>query len=355
MTALALVHEQPWWEKPSSRPHIDAVVRRTVQRGCEVAYRAQDHPDYHSVVEEFERLEGLEELELQPNVTAEVIAALKGWELFKKRVRDSFLHHREAVALHSSYVAALAARNGLRLWRGRTLVAMWLVRLRLTAFTSEVGESLRPLVQPWKVKLAYVVSWTYVILDVLIRTADEMSLRGHSWRAVRTLLFFSTFHSIATMLLPAYCIHTAVHQAQLAVAHFSARAAWLQRSELLRVWTPTALGLLLIPLMPLLDEPMEHLLESGFGFLWPLPRALSSVDGLTDYHAATLAEEVASLQAAKRMQALEHDAFAQPRDGSLEEPPKFLSKHVEAPELERATGLGEPEYQYVPPGILGSA
>jgi len=34
---------------------------------------------------------------------------------------------------------------------------------------------------------------------------------------------------------------------------------------------PTVVGLLTIPLLPLLDKPMEHALEYAFGRVWPLP------------------------------------------------------------------------------------
>ena len=46
-----------------------------------------------------------------------------------------------------------------------------------------------------------------VSLDVALRTGDEIAIRGRTWRVLRTLLFFSVFHSVATMLLPAVLIH----------------------------------------------------------------------------------------------------------------------------------------------------
>lgn len=36
----------------------------------------------------------------------------------------------------------------------------------MSAYTSEMGEALRPLTKPWVVRGAYAVSWTYIIVDV---------------------------------------------------------------------------------------------------------------------------------------------------------------------------------------------
>ena len=142
-----------------------------------------------------------------------------------KRVKKSLIRHASSAAEHSSYVAAVAARSGKQLWHSRNVAAAFLVRFRLIAFTSEFGESFRPLMALWKVNLAYAVSWTYVILDVLLRAADELALRGRTLRVVRTFLFFSIFHSIATMLIPAVVIHSSVHQVDHVLAKLLPMAA----------------------------------------------------------------------------------------------------------------------------------
>ena len=111
------------------------------------------------------------------------------------------------------------------MWAGRGVLAQLLLRFRLAAFTSEVGESFRPLVALWKVRAAYAISWSYVSIDVILRTCDELALRGRTWRVLRTLVFFSAFHTIATMLLPAFLIHAAVHHSARALHHLSARLA----------------------------------------------------------------------------------------------------------------------------------
>ena len=62
-----------------------------------------------------------------------------------KRTKKAFKKHMNEIAVHSEYVAAIATRNGQRMWAGRSVVSELLVTFRLTAFTSEVGESFRPL------------------------------------------------------------------------------------------------------------------------------------------------------------------------------------------------------------------
>ena len=137
---------------------------------------------------------------------------LSGLQRVRREINWAWDHHWGQITLHSAYVAAVSRRTGQRLWAGRSVVAALLVKFRLTAFTSEVGESLRPLVAAGYVSAAYAVSWLYVSLDVVLRAGDEYAFRGRTWRVVRTLLFFGIFHSVATMLLPAMIIHAAVHR-----------------------------------------------------------------------------------------------------------------------------------------------
>lgn len=39
-----------------------------------------------------------------------------------------------------------------------------------------------------------------------------------------------------------------------------------------QLWAPTLAGLSLIPLFPVLDLPAEHLIESAFDRVWPVPK-----------------------------------------------------------------------------------
>ena len=336
-----------------------------------------------------------------------------------KRVKKSLIRHASSAAEHSSYVAAVAARSGKQLWHSRNVAAAFLVRFRLIAFTSEFGESFRPLMALWKVNLAYAVSWTYVILDVLLRAADDLALRGRTLRVVRTFLFFSIFHSIATMLIPAVVIHSSVHQVDhvlakllpMAAASTAASAApntaeeqslWssvaaaaagfapasepataaaiaamtasaaaaadtaavggaaastqvptlllgLRLRTALRTWLPSLVGLVLIPLMPLLDEPAEHLLEHAFQRLWPLLPRKRVADSakqpalLTDYElAASLEDGGGGFDGVTRGLSSSSSSGASAVAAHHYDPAPH-HEHEE-PELQRATGKGEPSY-----------
>ena len=78
---------------------------------------------------------------------------------------------------------------------------------RLIAYTSDVGESFRPVVPRSIVRLAYGVTWAYVGVDVAYNTAEE-HLRGSSPITVlRTAVHAATFQSIASVLVPSVVIH----------------------------------------------------------------------------------------------------------------------------------------------------
>ena len=129
-----------------------------------------------------------------------------------------------------------------------------------------MGESLRPIVSRWAVILAYAVSWAYVTVDVFARTMVELtSGRKPASHALRVMTFFSLFHSVVTMLIPAALIHSVVHHSQHVLQH----AASLM-PRLLSLWAPTAIGIAVIPLLPIFDAPMEKVLDHGFDLVWPV-------------------------------------------------------------------------------------
>ena len=216
--------------KPGLQPRLNVTAKQLERGGALAAAKPTPQP--------------------RTNVTAEAEADLAAFLAFRARVARLF-----------EYKAALLRRNYARLaehlqsvttydfiHEARDLVRRWMPRLRITsftrllllilllvrrakphkhtrllrqlrqvhftAFTSEVGESMRPLMAPWKVTLCYVISRTYVALDILLHTANELWVRGLTWRVLRALIFISTFHALATMMVPAYLVHAAVHLTQ---------------------------------------------------------------------------------------------------------------------------------------------
>ena len=177
---------------------------------------------------------------------------------------------------HAHLVAARRAAKELikrpRLFGVSTrAITALLARYRLTAFVSEVGESIRPLrgVLTWHVNLFYLVSWLYVITDTMVNAVDEAYVQGRRRQVARVVLFMGLFHSIATMLIPAVAIHEAVHLAMLLLKRAAA-------SPSVQLWVPTMVGLSLIPALPIVDEPLHHALKRLFDRLWPEAQAATA-------------------------------------------------------------------------------
>ena len=82
---------------------------------------------------------------------------------------------------------------------------------RYLAFTSDVGEAVRPVVPPAIVNASYAISFAYVGFDVAMHTAREID---HGGNGTRTVVERSLFQGLASLLLPAVTIHTVVGLAQ---------------------------------------------------------------------------------------------------------------------------------------------
>ncbi|KAK9324002.1 mitochondrial 18 KDa protein-domain-containing protein [Lipomyces orientalis] len=143
---------------------------------------------------------------------------------------------------------------------------------RYVAYTSDIGESFRPVVRPAVVTAAYGISWCYVLGDVAYegykahlreREFLEAKARGENlagkekpnWQL--TVLQRGIFQSIASMGLPAFTIHSTVK--------YSGKAMKNVKNATLRSWGPVGLGLAVVPALPyLFDEPVEEAVEWVF-------------------------------------------------------------------------------------------
>lgn len=140
--------------------------------------------------------------------------------------------------------------------------------MRYLAYTSDFGEAFRPIAHRYVVKASYGISWAYVVGDVGYE-AYNMSY-GHG--ITGTDLYVTTakravFQSIASMALPAFTIHTAVHQSK----KLFAKMGRFQK------WGPSAVGLSIVPFLPLYDHPVETVVDKLFGlFYTPQHPALAS-------------------------------------------------------------------------------
>ncbi|KAJ5156783.1 hypothetical protein N7492_009586 [Penicillium capsulatum] len=185
---------------------------------------------------------------------------------------------------------------------------------RYVAYTSDIGESFRPVAHPWLVRSAYGVSWAYLIGDVshegykaylrnrralappgeAYKDASEIPrdqvIRGMAtgnlsgpltgagkdgvhkesltpWPTTEISLAEdyrmvmakrAVFQSIASMGLPAFTIHS--------VVRYSGRMVRGAKNTFLRTWVPIGLGLTVVPFLPyIFDHPVEEAVDWCFG------------------------------------------------------------------------------------------
>ena len=168
---------------------------------------------------------------------------------------------------------------------------------RYVAYTSDIGESFRPVASPNLVRAAYGVSWAYLVGDVahegykaycsnqrtlypeLPREATQkhyndaktdMSSTGTDSALLPTrgtvapiddyrtvMAQRALFQGIASMGLPALTIHS--------IVRYSSKAMKDVKNVRLRTWGPIGLGLAAVPALPFLfDQPVEKGVEWVF-------------------------------------------------------------------------------------------
>jgi fission process protein 1 len=127
---------------------------------------------------------------------------------------------------------------------------------RPLAYASEVGESFRPLFPLWLVRTFYGVSWAYVFVDTGVKTY-EVREHGTEAMAYKACDLFA-WHSIASMALPAFSIHSMVKYSGKAIQKVSETRALPER---LKKFGPTAFGLGMIPFI---IHPLDHLTDFVF-------------------------------------------------------------------------------------------
>ncbi|KAF2763022.1 hypothetical protein EJ05DRAFT_471971 [Pseudovirgaria hyperparasitica] len=187
---------------------------------------------------------------------------------------------------------------------------------RYVAYTSDIGESFRPVAHPYLVRGAYGISWAYILGDVSnegykaylrnqrtlhpekyleknVTGSDKLnpgqalvkklgpgitegdrvaqgSLEGgrvpaiEDYRAVMAQR--AAFQSIASMGLPAFTIHS--------IVRYSGRALKDAKNKMIRTWGPIGLGLIAVPFLPyMFDEPVEKAVE------WTFHKAFETIGG----------------------------------------------------------------------------
>ncbi|KAJ5754757.1 hypothetical protein N7533_004300 [Penicillium manginii] len=182
---------------------------------------------------------------------------------------------------------------------------------RYVAYTSDIGESFRPVAHPILVRSAYAVSWAYLLGDVshegykaylrnrraltapgqeyrdasvsvsqeirgmatgnLVKPLDEGAAGQESeltpWNTNTISLAEdyrmvmakrAVFQSLASMGLPAFTIHS--------VVKYSGKMVRGSKVAFVRTWVPIGLGLSVVPFLPyIFDHPVEEAVDWAFG------------------------------------------------------------------------------------------
>ncbi|KAM0786733.1 hypothetical protein ACM66B_002171 [Microbotryomycetes sp. NB124-2] len=167
---------------------------------------------------------------------------------------------------------------------------------RYLAYTSDVGESVRPVVAPrvgkpgslLLIAIQLGVSWAYILGDTAYE-GYKMGLRADQYcpehkNAVIGLGIAKrgTFQAIASMLFPSLTIHSVVRYSGKAIKRAQVQSLFVKR------WGASLLGLFTIPALPyLFDKPVEHVVDQSFAWaqhkLYPDPNS-SVHKALEDLH-----------------------------------------------------------------------
>lgn len=113
---------------------------------------------------------------------------------------------------------------------------------RYLAYASDAGEGFRPVVSPLFVRATYGISWSYLLGDVAYEgyksslLAEEFGVEGKGAVVGLTVAKRALFQGTASMLLPAFTIHSIVKYSAKAIKRSSIQSARA------RLWLPTLLG-----------------------------------------------------------------------------------------------------------------
>ena len=111
-------------------------------------------------------------------------------------------------------------------------------KAKAAAYSSEVGESFRPVVHKRFVRTLYGISIAYVVVDVAGRSfcVADQGRSKMSYFVFDTLLW----HSLASLLLPAVIIHKIVHLSKKVVSKVTSNTKAI-------AWIPAVLALSSVP------------------------------------------------------------------------------------------------------------
>jgi fission process protein 1 len=137
--------------------------------------------------------------------------------------------------------------------------------IRYAAYTSDIGEAFRPLVNVWAVRTTYAISWGYVVGDVVYEGYNNKKEGMEGQELWKNIIKRATFQSFASMIFPMITIHETVK--------WSKRLVYKPYFPRYLKWGPTLTGLCVIPFLPYMyDHPTEHVCDVFFDNVWPIKK-----------------------------------------------------------------------------------
>ena len=152
----------------------------------------------------------------------------------------------------------------------RGFVQSFLTKGRFVAYTSDIGESARPVMSGWFVNACYGLTFLYVGVAVGSHTFEAYTAGEPTEMVARAAVHVTTFEVIASVLMPSLIIHQVVH-----FAHHHAHR--LPPGNVTK-WVPSLVGLCCIPFLPYLDYPAEVVIDRAFEVAWPKAAAPEEED-----------------------------------------------------------------------------
>jgi len=134
-------------------------------------------------------------------------------------------------------------------WIARTLPKL-VAEQRFLAYTSEVGESFRPLVPKYLVNATYGISICYVGADVWIHAHNMHKNNKPKNEIIVQTADRLIWHSFASMILPAVTIHS--------IVKYSKKLNWFSGMPMVKCWFPTVFALSCIPFI---IHPLDHVTD----------------------------------------------------------------------------------------------
>eukprot|EP00041_Stephanoeca_diplocostata_P036799 m.1358928 g.1358928 ORF g.1358928 m.1358928 type:complete len:272 (+) comp24936_c0_seq6:307-1122(+) len=165
---------------------------------------------------------------------------------------------REGLTRYTAYLARVKMVLVKNATAAKAAVAK---SIRYTAYSSDIGEGLRPVLPEWAIKAAYGIVGVYIVADIGLQAKDEYDQGSDRWIVARRAAHATTFQLVCSLALPTLVIHTAVKRSAQVFTKYGRFVRW----------GPSVVGLALIPFLPFIDEPCEELIDHAFHKFWPLP------------------------------------------------------------------------------------